>query len=412
MKFNTVQEAFNHYRTATTAEIEQRAIEIKMEINDNPAADIDSLNIELDGLKEAKTNVEEKQAGTDNQAAANTEKRSFNPVTSMSFNNTAIDNNSDVFSSREYRSAFCKTMLNQTLNSEETAAFNRANVLLATEKRASFINTTEAAAVIPTQMLNEIYKKAADMGGVLSLVRRFDIPSNLAVPVATPEDAAQWHVEGDEVTPDNKKPVNVIFNGYELMKVFSISAAARSMTITAYESYLQEELSRVMITALQKAVINGTGTGQPLGLLTDGAITWGATNSLAAATKEYLTFTKAAALLKRGYSMGACWAMNNATLYNDVMGLVDATGKPIFTEAKDGNADRILGKPIAVDDFIPDDTILLGNFQYYGVNYPQDILLEVSRDSSFRKGLIDYRALAVADGKPIVAEAFIKVVLQ
>jgi len=405
MKFNTIQEAFNYYRTATLEEIETRAAAIKNEIDADPAADIDSLNVELDGLKEAKANIQEKKPGSVHPV---TEQRgAWNPITGMSFQSVP-PKDEDIFSSREYRSAFFKTMLNQPLDSSETATFQRANAIMATEKRAAFINTSEAAAVIPTQTLNEIYKKAVDMGGVLPLVRRFDIPANLAVPVATPEDTAEWHVEGDEVTPDNKKPTNVVFSAYELMKVFSISAAARTMSITAYESYLQEELSRVIMTALARACINGTGTGQPKGLLAAGVIS----NSLADQPKNYATFTKALAALKRGYSMGATWAMNNTMLYNGVMGITDTMGRPIFNEAKDGNADRILGKSIVVDDFIPDDTIILGNFQYYGMNYPQDILLEVSRDSSFRKGLIDYRAMAVADGKSIISEAFLKLTLK
>ena len=94
------------------------------------------------------------------------------------------------------------------------------------------------------------------------------------------------------------------------------------------------------------------------------------------------------------------------------MSIVDGNNKPLFNEARDGNADRILGKPIVVDDFIPDNTILFGDFRYYGVNYPQDIMLEVSRDSNFRRGLIDYRAMAVADGKPIIGDAFVKIVLK
>ena len=43
-----------------------------------------------------------------------------------------------------------------------------------------------------------------------------------------------------------------------------------------------------------------------------------------------------------------------------------------------------------------------------GYNMPDGIVIETSRDSGFRKGLIDYRAMAIADCKPIVAEAFVK----
>jgi len=406
MKFKTIQEVFNYYRTKSLEEIEKRAAEIKGTIEKDAEADIVSLNIEISGLDEAKKNLQDKQTNTQSGAdqRSNTP---FNPVANMNFdNNVSISGDADIFASKEYRSAFYKKMLNKPLSDEDNSVLQKANIILMTEKRASFINTSEAAAVIPTQTLNEIYKKAADMGGVLSLVRRFDIPANLSVPVATPEDAAEWHVEGAEVTPTNQKPTNIVFNAYELMKVFSISAAVRSMNISAYENYLQEELARVMIVALQKAAISGTGTGQPTGLLKSGIIT-----NTHSGKAGYETFLQTAAKLKRGYSMGSAWAMNNTTLYNKVMSIVDATGKPIFNEAKDGEADRILGKPIVIDDFIPDDNVIFGNFKYYGMNYPQDILLEVSRDSSFRKGLIDYRAIGVADGKPIINEAFVKLTL-
>ena len=43
------------------------------------------------------------------------------------------------------------------------------------------------------------------------------------------------------------------------------------------------------------------------------------------------------------------------------------------------------------------------------MNIPQGVAVEVSRESGFTSGLIDYRALCIADGKPIVPGAFVKV---
>ena len=57
---------------------------------------------------------------------------------------------------------------------------------------------------------------------------------------------------------------------------------------------------------------------------------------------------------------------------------------------------------------MPDDTAILGNFRYMGYNLPEGIVIETSRESSFRKGLIDYRVMAIADCKPILPEAFVK----
>lgn len=399
MEFETVQDAFNFYRAQPLDKIEKRAGELEKE---KETGSQKNFSIEFKGLMEAKTNLLEKLETQEARA------QNLKPIGSMDFSGAAAPG--DILASREYRSAFCKTMLNQPLDSTEASVFQSANKILAADKRAAFINTSEHAAAIPTQMLEEIFKKASELGGVLALCRRFDIPANLAVPVATPEDAAQWHIEGAEMEASSAAPTNVIFNGHELMKVFSISAAARGMSISAYEKYLQEELSRVMLTALQQAAVNGTGNGQPVGVLP--GVTWSAANSITGAAPEFGAFLKTAALLKSGYSPGAAWAMNNATLYNVAMSVMDLAGKPMLYEARDGGADRILGKPVVIDGFIPDNVVLFGDFSYYGVNYPQNILLEASRDSSFRKGLIDYRAMAVADGKPIIGEAFVKTVFE
>ena len=62
-----------------------------------------------------------------------------------------------------------------------------------------------------------------------------------------------------------------------------------------------------------------------------------------------------------------------------------------------------------IDDNIGDDVVYFGNYaKYLAYNLPEGITIEASRESSFKKGVIDYRALAIADSKPIVNEAFVK----
>ena len=79
MNFNTVQEAFNHYRNASMEEIETRAGEIKGTIENDPEADITKLNVEIEGLNQAKENIKdkEKQPMPNNE----NEQRSYNPIT-------------------------------------------------------------------------------------------------------------------------------------------------------------------------------------------------------------------------------------------------------------------------------------------------------------------------------------------
>ena len=105
MRFKTVQEAFNFYRHFSVEDIEKRAAAIIDEVNSNPEANIEALNIELEALEQVKQNWEDKTA----------EKRSqFNPITGMNFDQPRFTND-NVFASAEYRSAFFKSLLGQNL---------------------------------------------------------------------------------------------------------------------------------------------------------------------------------------------------------------------------------------------------------------------------------------------------------
>ena len=291
----------------------------------------------------------------------------------------------------------------------ENQAFKRAMEVQELEHRTdSFTTTTDTAAVLPTNTLNEIVKKARTMGGLMNEVRAFNMPTNIRIPIGTPGTKAQWHTEGAPVDTEKfEANAFVEFKGYEIIKIFSISAKVSKMTISAFESYLVEELTNCVMETIASSLIDGTGVEQGKGLLT--GVTWNADNSINEDI-AYTTFTKALGKLKRGYSSNAKWAMNNATLYNTVYSLVDGNKRPIFiSDPKSENIGHILGKQVIIDDYLPDDTILLGDFKYMAYNLPQGVMLEVSRESSFKSGLIDYRALAIADTQPLVDEAFIKI---
>ncbi|MEW4149809.1 phage major capsid protein [Bacillus thuringiensis] len=416
MKFTTVAEAFNYYRNHSLAEMETRAAQIKGTVDTDPNADITSINIEIEGLQQAMNNSKEKQTQQSQTqtppASEGTAQRSqFNPITGMNFNQGQQVPTENIFESTEYRNAFYKTMLGQKLTDIETRTFNRAMEIQEAEHRADAFNTTtNSAVVLPTTTLNEVIKKARTMGGLIAHCRNFNIPTNISVPIGTPTNKAQWHVEGAPVEREKISTAAVSFAGYEIIKVFSISAAAKKMTVQAFEAYMIEELTNCVMEAIADALVNGTGSGQGTGLLK--GITWNAANSFTfakASTPKYTDFTKMLAMLKRGYAAGAKFAMSNATLYNHVYSLVDSTGRPIFiADPKNESIGYILGKEVVIDDNLADGTIILGNLNYMGYNMPQGIIIEVSRESSFTSGLIDYRAMAIADTKPLVGEAFIK----
>lgn len=196
-----------------------------------------------------------------------------------------------------------------------------------------------------------------------------------------------------------------------MIKLVEVSAAAQAMTIDAFESYIASEIGRQMAIAVENAILNGTGSGQPTGVLT--GVTWGSNNSTtwaAGAAVSYDNLVDALALLPTMYHNNAVFVMNRQMLFGGIRKIKTTDGQPIFTyNPQDETRNAILGYPVIVDDYMPDNTILLGDFSYYYWNFSQAPQIETSREAAFRSGKITYRGLAVADGKPALAEAFVKI---
>lgn len=404
MKFNNVAEAFNHYRNFTAEQIEQRATQIKEDLIFNADLDTDAMKIEVEGLKQAKQNIIERQANTQ------TEQRGvMNMVTGANFEQRTNEEvlTGNAVETKEYRNAFYKTLLGHELTQGERAAYDR----VMSEQRADAFNaSSDTVAVIPTHTMNEVVSKARKMGGIMSVARGFNIPAKIVVPVGTPKEAAAWHTEGNAVESEKVEVAGVSFDAYEIIKIFSISAKVKRMTVDAFESYLTDELAACVMATLANGLVNGTGAAQGTGILADGQITNNVTYS---GSVTYGDVVKTVANLKRGYANGAVWAMNNATLYNQFYGLVDGNKRPIFiADPKAEEIGKILGFPVVVDDYIADGTVIFGNFKYMGYNLPEGIAIEKSTQSSFKNGLIDYRAMAIADCKPIIGEAFVKLAAE
>lgn len=294
MTFNTVQEAFNHYRNSSLEDIETRAGEIKGTIENDPEADITKLNIEISGLNQAKENIKDKE-NNEGKGDGNVQQRSYNPITGGQIRGQQEFNKDNIFESNEYRSAFFKTMLGQDLSNLEQRAFNTAQEV---ETRAEgFASSSNSSAVLPEQTLNEVISKARKQGGLISHVRNFNIPTKIRIPIGTPSAMANWHVEGQEVQAERPDTVNIQFEGNEIVKVFSISVKAQTMSIAAFEQYLVQELTQAVVETIDYALVNGTGTDQGQGILT--GITWDTSNTVEL-TGAYTDFTKALALMQRG----------------------------------------------------------------------------------------------------------------
>ncbi|MDR3560721.1 MAG: phage major capsid protein, partial [Negativicutes bacterium] len=247
----TVAEFFNRHKNLTGSQIESRKLAIRNELRTNNDANLGELEKELAALDEVIAHQAEKRNSG----------KQFNPL-----QNVGVESRDDsVYAAPQYRRAFFKTLKGLDLTDEERAAFNRGKAEL---RDSTFGTASNLAAVIPTQTLDQIIVKARAQLGVFAIARKFGIPSNLSVPVATPAGLTQFgsHTEGSTADTDTPDIVNVKFAANETVKIFSLSRNIEATSIDALESYLVEELTAVMMNSLDNALINGAGGTAGTGL--------------------------------------------------------------------------------------------------------------------------------------------------
>jgi hypothetical protein len=89
---------------------------------------------------------------------------------------------------------------------------------------------------------------------------------------------------------ESEKPsvASVSFNGYEILKVFSISAAAKRMSIAAFESYIVDELTNCVMACIADARCEWHRRSAGHGLVS--GITWGSGNTQSFTALAGLTY--------------------------------------------------------------------------------------------------------------------------
>jgi len=257
----------------------------------------------------------------------------------------------------EYRSAYLKTLQGKKLNDVEQRAITTA--------------VGSGGAAVPTTTYDKIIEKLRQISVLFPFISDTYIPGNVVLPVANALTAALWTTEAAVASYGDDTVSGVVLGGYTLAKYAQISIAAMVMTIDAFENYIVKQMSNQLAIAIENAILNGVGTSQPLGIIP--GVTWDSTNSLTYASTGLLfdDFVNARATLKTMYRNGATWVFNSL-MEAAMMKVRTSTGLPIFSQdPQNGFIQKILNHPYLVDDYMPNNTILFGDLDYYYMNFSQ-----------------------------------------
>jgi HK97 family phage major capsid protein len=196
----------------------------------------------------------------------------------------------------------------------------------------AYTGTSDAAAVIPTTILNEIIKKVTSYGQVYARVRKLAIKGGLTVPILSLKPSATWI--GEAADSDRQKVTantNISFSYYGLECKVATSLLADTVTLPMFENTVIDLIVEAMTKALDLAIIAGDGSGKCLGITLDTRVPVGQIVTLAAS--DFVDWNgwkkNVFAKMPLGYKAGAVFLMASGTFEGYIDGMVDSNGQPI-----------------------------------------------------------------------------------
>lgn len=367
-------------------EINARKAELRAMLQGTDEVNLDEIEKELRELNDEFSQLEKRKATADGINAG------VIPATEIT-NPVAARSESDDGGEKEYRTAWLRNIRGLELSEAETRALTTA--------------TGSVGAAVPTITQNKIIEKVKQYCPLLDKIDLLRVPGGVKVPAEGTTTDAKTHAEGEVITADDDKLVDVVLAGYEVTKLVTISKSVEKMSIDAFENWLVNKISRKVAEQIGKLIIFGSGNSEAQGI---DKITWDATNSISVTKTGSLSAANVralVALLNGGYDNGAEWLMSKATFFTDFHPLMDNSKDNIITE--DNGVYRVMGYPVSFDDRITAHEAYLGNiYRGYLGNMPEDIT--VTSQFVTRENAYDFLGCAMFDGKVQAVEAFVKLV--
>ena len=294
-------------------------------------------------------------------------------------------------SSKEYRTAWAKKMMNlpeERFTEDEKRALGDAITTTATEFVASAADAqgiNNGGLFIPTSVRMELMELISQDSPFFRDVRKLAVDGNVDLPYLFAADDSNWYSETTETFNEGQEYKNLKLTGFELAKDIVITWKLEEMAVDSFIDFILDELNEKMGKAIVKAVLYGTGSGQPTGV-THGLtpVTTGA-NAIERVLNTYKSLSKDARIGAKAYI--------STDVNLDIISYKDNNGNYPFL----AGIPAVSGFKIEVDPYLENDDIVAGNPRNYIFNEVSSV--RVDKESTIKGRKVTYGAYGIYDGK-------------
>lgn len=285
------------------------------------------------------------------------------------------------------------------------------NALDANEIRALQVGTdTEGGYLVPDEFEKTLVQGLEEQNIMRGLATVITTSSGeLIVPTVTSHGTAAWTGEEAAFTPSDEAFGQVRLSAYKATTLIIVSEELLNDSAFDLEAYIKREFARRIGALEEAAFVNGDGIGKPTGVVqgaSEGKV--GATGQTTSVTADDLIDLYHS--LKRPYRVRATWLMADSTA-KAIRKLKDKDGQYLWQPGlQAGQPDRILGRPVAISDNMPEmaasaKSILFGDFSYYWIADRQGRAFQRLNELYATNGQVGFRVYQRVDGKLVLSEA-------
>lgn len=302
------------------------------------AAEVRQINDELAELNDEIAETQEEmdsipdEPDTRSAAPAGAVQHGGNPLASYSTQEPQKRDNEEPYSSMEYRLAFKDYVQRGTPIPADVIA------------RAGGDKGTTVAAdlgmIIPMTIMNEFIKEVSKVYGQLyAKVRKLNIKGGVKFPISKLKANFSWITEttvsDKQKAGDIKEYIEFSYNIGEIRVAETL--LAQVVTLPLFESEIVRIMVEAYVETMDKVIIAGTGSGQPLGITVDPRVTGNTDHIIEFTAAQFADWTAwrknlfaKIPLSKRGQGE---FIFTAATVESNLLTMTDANNRPIFKEA-------------------------------------------------------------------------------
>lgn len=280
------------------------------------------------------------------------------------------------------------------------------------------VGGTNASSIVPTDFYDMLIAHLIEVSGVMQCgptVLNTGGGETLQVPKTTGHSTAASAAQAGVIASSDPAFSMQTLSAYKYGVLLQVARELIDDTAVDLLGYLAMQAGRALGNAFGTDLVNGSGSGQPFGIINNSVGVTGATTGVSGAPSyANLVDLEYSVIAPYRQSRSCYWLAADKTI-GGFRKITDTVGRPIWEpSAVLGSPDLLLGKPLVADPFMPALatnalSIAFGDFSQYFVRLVGGVRFERSDDFAFSTDLVTFRAILRGDGTMVDRTGAIKV---